>query len=223
MWLAWMDRHPDTANQWYDQGHSKVVELFKQEHARGKRDGFLGLPYWLPDNGSISTIPEASISPTGSRATSSSPVVIQENRSKSPLPTRDIGLIDISIHDTLRTSSHVPHSSSSGSSQQTEDQAVSESQEPNRPISFVRPEDIMDTTADTGHAWRSLPAIESDTDDEVLGTLESSLATSVREIREPETYSLAQRSENWTNWKKAIDEELASLEENNMIIRQKLR
>jgi len=63
MWIAWMDSHPETANKWYDEGHPKVVELFRQENARGKRDGFLGLPYWLPDDNTEATVLRHSVCP----------------------------------------------------------------------------------------------------------------------------------------------------------------
>jgi len=52
----------------------------------------------------------------------------------------------------------------------------------------------MDTTEDNVDQWRSLPPIESDTDDEVLATQESASATKVLEVPEPEKYKQAQQS-----------------------------
>ena len=63
MWIAWMDRHPETENKWYDEGHPKVVELVRQENAHGKWDGFLGLPYWLPDDNTEATVLRHSLCP----------------------------------------------------------------------------------------------------------------------------------------------------------------
>src|SRR5690606_30468664 len=46
IWLAWMERNPDIANQWFDQGHPKVTQLFESEFQQGRRDAFLGPQYW---------------------------------------------------------------------------------------------------------------------------------------------------------------------------------
>jgi len=50
-----MASHLANANKWYDEGHPTVVEPFGRENAHGKRNGFLGLPYWLPDTNSVAT------------------------------------------------------------------------------------------------------------------------------------------------------------------------
>ena len=46
----------------------------------------------------------------------------------------------------------------------------------------------MDTANDSHHEWRSLPPIESDTDNQVLVTQETSSIVNVLDVPEPETY-----------------------------------
>ncbi|KAG0134980.1 hypothetical protein HOY82DRAFT_601646 [Tuber indicum] len=195
MWLAWMDRHPGTANEWYDRGHPKVVELFRLENSQGKRGGFLGYPYCLPDNdGSFPNSAASSTSPATQVSSASllsvappakESVVLApgNNRSLSASP-RIMELPDISMHNASRASVQplLPDSSTRSYTPMILSSEPWIQAELDQPVNFVRPEDIMDTTDDIYHEWRSLPAIESDTDDEVHATHESYSPISVLEV-----------------------------------------
>ena len=230
MWIAWMDRHPATANKWYDEGHPKVVEPFCRENAHGKRNGFLGLPYWLPDTNSVATSSTPSSEPASAADSYHSSAI---TRADSPPVTPPL---DVSMGDAPWTSAGASQAQQQDhSAQQSQpgptvdplpevrtanvpirDHASHILQAPLPPISFVRPEDIMDTADDIHDEWRSLPPIDSDTDEEVLATEETPTVVKVLEVPEPETYSQAQHSCYWNNWEKAIEEEIDSLEENKV-------
>jgi len=232
MWIAWMDHHPETANRWYDEGHPKVVELFLRENALGKRDGFLGSPYWLPDDSRVAAPSIRSPAPASAPASHHGSAV-SSTVSLSTTPTIDISMRDAPLNLTEASLVSQPHLSTQGSDRELSVEAHPDirsvpvqsshpasvmpmAQGANRPISFVRPEDIMDTANDSHHEWRSLPPIESDTDDEVLVTQETSSIVNVLDVPEPETYIHAQQSPNWNDWQMAIEEEIDSLESNKV-------
>ena len=98
MWRAWMDRHLATANKWYDKGHPKVVEPFRLENAHGKRNRFLGLPYWLPDANSVATPSTPSSEPASAANSYDSSTI---TRADSPPVTPSL---DVSIGDAPWTS-----------------------------------------------------------------------------------------------------------------------
>ncbi|KAG0641052.1 hypothetical protein HOY80DRAFT_1114716 [Tuber brumale] len=95
--LAWMDRHRETANEWYGKVHLKVVELFEQEKAGGKQDGFLGLPYWLPVNDSGPAMSPKYMGTTASNESAQKLLADSSHSSPVPRPVRSV--IDVSMLD----------------------------------------------------------------------------------------------------------------------------
>jgi len=49
MWRQWMDENPQVANNLVDNGHEIVARLMRLDFIEGKRDGYLGAPYWVYD------------------------------------------------------------------------------------------------------------------------------------------------------------------------------
>jgi len=184
-----MDRHPETANTWYDEGYPKVVEPFRRENAHGKRDGFLGSPSWLPDDSRVAAPSVRSPAPVSAPASHHGSAV-SSTVSLSTTPAIDFTMRDAPLHLTEASLVFQPHLSTQGSDRELSVEAHPDirsvpvqsshpasvmpmAQGANRPIGFVRPEHILDTANDSHHEWRRLPPIESDTDNEVLVTQET--------------------------------------------------
>jgi len=49
MWRQWMDENRQVANDLVDNGHEIVARLMRADLKEGKRDGYLGAPYWVYD------------------------------------------------------------------------------------------------------------------------------------------------------------------------------
>jgi len=49
MWRQWMDENPPRANDLVDNGHEIIARLMQADFKEGKRDGYLGTPYWVYD------------------------------------------------------------------------------------------------------------------------------------------------------------------------------
>jgi len=49
MWRQWMDENHKEANNLVDNGHEIVAWLMRTDFLDGKRDGYLGAPYWVYD------------------------------------------------------------------------------------------------------------------------------------------------------------------------------
>jgi len=49
MWHQWMDENPQEANDLVDNGHPTIARLMQADFVEGKRDGYLGAPYWVYD------------------------------------------------------------------------------------------------------------------------------------------------------------------------------
>jgi len=49
MWRQWMDENPQEANDLIDNGHPTIGRLMQADFEEGKRDGYLGAPYWVYD------------------------------------------------------------------------------------------------------------------------------------------------------------------------------
>jgi len=49
MWRQWMDENRQEANDLVDNGHEIVARLMRADFLKGKRDGYLGAPYWVYD------------------------------------------------------------------------------------------------------------------------------------------------------------------------------
>ena len=47
MWRQWMDDNPQEANDLVDNGHEIVARLMKADFLEGKRNSYLGAPYWV--------------------------------------------------------------------------------------------------------------------------------------------------------------------------------
>jgi len=49
MWRQWMDENPQRANDLVDNGHEIIARLMQADFKEGKKDGYLGAPYWVYD------------------------------------------------------------------------------------------------------------------------------------------------------------------------------
>jgi len=49
MWRHWIDENPQEANDFVDNGHETIARLMRADFLEGKRDGYLGAPYWVYD------------------------------------------------------------------------------------------------------------------------------------------------------------------------------
>ena len=49
MWRQWMDENHQEANDLVDNGHPTIARLMPADFEEGKRDGYLGAPYWVYD------------------------------------------------------------------------------------------------------------------------------------------------------------------------------
>jgi len=47
MWRQWMDENRQEANNIVDNGHEIIARLMRADFLEGKRDGYLGAPYWV--------------------------------------------------------------------------------------------------------------------------------------------------------------------------------
>jgi len=49
MWRQWMEENPQEANDLVDNGHEIIARLMQVDFNDGKKDGYLGAPYWVYD------------------------------------------------------------------------------------------------------------------------------------------------------------------------------
>ena len=49
MCCQWMDENPQETNDLVDNGHEIIARLMRADFLQGKRDGYLGAPYWVYD------------------------------------------------------------------------------------------------------------------------------------------------------------------------------
>ncbi len=194
MWIAWMERHPDTANQWFNQGHPKVTQLFNREFNKGRRDTFLGPDYWDYQNNDIS----------------------QSSSQNTPEPDQ---------HIEPETSPPTTPTTPAPSPQQ---QIVTRSGRTVRPprewwvVNQGHQEETRDTPRsnappdlDGDEPMPDAPALNESTSTESTLFVEG-LALSASIIPEPKSFQQAKASTEWPEWRKAMDEELRSLQENEV-------
>jgi len=207
MWISWCDRNPEQAIEWFHQGHPKVTDIFTKEYERGRRTGFLGPQYW--DYDALDT------SPTPPQNTSQ-PVAAPAPPERTPTP------MDTS-QSTPTPPTHTP--APAGQHQTPAPHA------PRAPPISSQPGPVVTRSGRTvnppGPWWQAVPTVTPmptiDDDDEPMPDapaeqdedLEVTLISFLL-IPEPRTYRQAQQSPDWPEWRKAMDKELQSLEENDV-------
>ena len=222
MWYNWCERNPEAANRAYDDGIPPVCEVFYQCYQMGKRDGFLGPQFWTHDD------------PEPPQQQTPPPHVETENN--TPRPETPLSPNQPPSHPSPQGQSREP----SPDPLQSES-APNISQPPNRWQYDVQDQALRDETAsidelqlDDGNSTdssinRNVPESPSqdihiqdnddqevpEPDDLVLSAVED-MVTSVLDIPEPKTYYAALHSKESAQWQQAMDEELSSLEENEV-------
>ncbi|KAI0991328.1 hypothetical protein K3495_g16859, partial [Podosphaera aphanis] len=140
-------------------------------------------------------------------------------------PVNTSTVSDISITNSVENQNQTPHIAPlndhiSNSITSSTDDGSSNSEQNNlittRPKRLTRPRVFDDTI--TGEWWKTSRGSSSTkaTLQENLNGNQESAMVSILSIPEPQDYNEAKHSPHWDEWKKAFDDEIASLEENKV-------
>ena len=204
MWLAWMERNPSEARKMFDQGNQDVMRLVIEQYDKGQRSGFLGPDYWTfeidEDQESIHTPQRQSHFFTEH--------LNEDSTQPPPSPPQE-------------QYNHQLHGGGNSTNQQQQQLQVTDvaQQHPTTGVTTQAGRQVRPPRK----WWRAETQNEQIFDrtmrdaDEISLSLDSeeSLLTSIL-IDEPQSYSKAKSSPNWSDWKIAINEELQSLKDNDV-------
>ena len=202
MWLAWMDRNPETTLDWWDKGHPKIRNLVQKEFQRGKRDGFLSSTYWNHPNEDNIETPESDPQPPTTHSIRSDhdcqsdiSAELQNDRTTPEVERRCPSPLDVSMRDAPPLVPHPPAT--------------------DRTTRYGR------QTRTPREWWKVPPATPQncptlvEEEEEELATTEG-VSNSILSVDEPTSYANAIASPCSENWKDAMKEELESLHENEV-------
>jgi len=208
LWRQWMRENPQEANNMFHNHHPVIDQLILADFRAGKRDEYLGAPYWVNDENDMA-FREASLkqpveediqSFDGSEHTAISDDHFFEEEHQNPdqksqLPLGHVGLPP----PRPMTPPPIPYG-----------QVVT------RAGSVVNPPDRYGFGNDA--TMLDAPSQPPTPDNQPLEGLEGSqwANLSVLLIDEPKSYRHAKVSPQWSDWKKAMDDELKSLKENDV-------
>ena len=221
MWRQWMDENPQEANDLVDNGHTTIARLMQADFLEGTRDGYLGAPYWVYDANNMAyqeALPQ------------------QPDQFNQRL-IQELDRIE-EFDECIRTVVPADHSLEEEHQQSNQRSQLPLGCPP--PPSAPRP--MTPPPIPFGqvitHAGRVVnpperygfegyapegsmqdapprpPTLEPQPLEGIEGSQWANL--SVLTVEEPKSYRQARVSPQWSDWKKAMDEELKSLKENDV-------
>lgn len=227
LWMGWMKRNPDIMIEWFRRGHPTVTRLCLNNYDKLKNEGIIpdDLGFSRANDESVQYVTTADGDPhsvheneppeaTPSFATESRRPIASPPRSELRLPQNTTSAISQSDIDMHENAYDVPPSNDSGS----HDTHVHEPQ----PLQtrygrrIVRPSNWENPIP-----YLANPSSRHD-EDTTLDLRDIELATeevamlSVLDITEPKMYNAAKHSDNWSEWKVAVDAEIEALKENHV-------
>jgi len=221
MWRQWMDESAQEANDLVDNGHEIIARLMRIDILEGKKDGYLGAPYWVYDGNNSAYQEGLPQQPEQLNER----VVIEE--------LERIEEFDESIR-TVVPADHFLNNEHQQSDQRSQLPLGRPSPAPPRPMTpspipfgqvvtrarrVVNPPERygFEGYAPEASMWDAPPrppALEPQPLEGIEGSQWAKI--SVLTVEEPKSYGQAKVSRQWSDWKKAMDEELKSLKENDV-------
>jgi len=209
LWRQWMRENPQEADNMFDNGHPTVDQIILADFKAGKRDEYLGAPYWVYDDNDMAyreTLPEQPVEDDIQSFDGSEYIAIpndhfleeeehQNPDQQSQLPMGHVGLPP---------------------SQPMTPPPIPFGQVVTRGGRVVKPPDRYGFGNDA--TMLDVPSRPPTPDNQPLEGLEESqwANLSVLLIEQPKSYRQAKVSPQWSDWKKAMDDELKSLKENDV-------
>jgi len=214
MWRQWMDENPQEANDLVDNGHETIARLMRADFLEGKRDGYVDAPYWVYDANNMAyreALPQQPEQPDerilieeldkSIRTVVPADHHLDENqhpnqryqlppRSPPPAPPRPMRPPPIPFGQVVIRAGRVVNPPECYGFEDSAPDASMRDAPPRPPTPELQPLEGIE-----GSQWAN---------------------SSVLTVEEPKSYRQAKVSPQWSDWKKAMDEELKSLKENDV-------
>jgi len=210
MWGLWMEENRQEANNLVDNGHEIIARLMRAELLEGKRDGYLGAPYWVYDSDDMAyriSLPQHPDQPIER-------ILIEELDS---LEEFDESIRTIAPADLFLKQEH--QRPPPAAPRAMKPPPIPLGQVVTRAGRVVNPPECYGFEGYAAEAsMRDTPPRPPTTEPQSLEGIEGSqwANLSVLTVEEPKSYRQAKVSLQWSDWKKAMDEELKSLKENDV-------
>jgi len=207
----WMRENPEEDNNLFDNGHDSINRILFADFEGGQRDEYLGAPYWIYDDNDMAY--------------------------REALPNQPINDDIEHFDESLRTAipdDHFFEEEHQNHNQRSQLPLSSVGRPPPRPMTPP----LIPFGQDVTHAGRMVslpdrygfknkvpevtmrdappqsPTLENQPLEGLEGSQWANLG--VLSIDEPKSYQQAKVSPQWSDWKKAMDDELKSLKENDV-------
>jgi len=211
MWRQWMDENPQEANDLVDNGHEIIARLMRADVLEGKRDRYLGAPYWVYDANNMAY----------REALPQQPEQLNERVLIEELDR--IEEFDESIRTVVPADHHLEEHQQSDRRYQLPrpmtPPPIPFGQVVTRAGRVVNPPERYGFGGyATEPSMRDAPPRPPTPEPQPLEGIEGSQWANLSglTVEEPKSYRQAKVSPQWSDWKKAMDEELKSLKENDV-------